>query len=428
MDADTGQVLYDKGMHHRVYPASTTKILTALLVVENAHPHEIMTATATALDLPYYGAHIWLVEGERLTVEDALYAMMLPSANDASNVLAEHVAGSLEAFAEMMNQRAYEIGAVNSNFTNAHGLHEDGHYTTAYDIALITSYAMQNEEFRRYFGAAFRLMPATNMNEERALHQMQYNLVAGIAGFDPEVTGGKVGFTNASRHTMSTTATRDGRNLVAVVMYSSARWDKFIDTRALFDFGFDEFVPIAVEAEEFAGGTVPVIQGGQEIGSATFGRNEPFTALIHASADPARLQIQRSAPGYYDPVHPAPYTISFELPQTLPFVPNTLGELELEPHLDIPVVAALTLPAEDAPRSPAWLTVLRVVGAVLGAAILAFAAFVFYRRHQIIKRRRRRMGRLELKQRAAEQTADAPVHRISSGYYSRDGYTRRRAR
>jgi len=271
-------------------------------------------------------------------------------------------------------------------------------------------------------------MPPTNMNVERPLHQMQYMLVPDIYGFDPEVTGGKVGFTNSARHTMSTTATRDDRNLVAVVMYSAARLDKFVDTRALLDFGFDEFVPFALEAEEFAAmAAVPVMQGGEEIGSAIFEHAGPFTALIHTSSDPAQLQIHRDTPRYYDLGYPAPYTISFELPVSLPFVPALLGAIELEPYLDIPVTAAM-LPLEGrVGTAPFWLTALRVAGTTLGSVILIFAVFVIYRRRQIAKRKRRRMERFELNIRRAEQARSVNNRQISaSGYY--DSYTRRKAR
>ena len=427
MDANTGQVLYDKGMHHRVYPASVTKILTALIAIENTQPHEMMTASATALDLPWYGAHIALVEGERLSVEDAIFAMMLPSANDASNVLAEHVGGSLEVFAEMMNRRAYEIGALGSNFTNSHGLHDENHFTTAYDIALITRYAMQNEEFRRYFGAAHHLMPATNMNTERHLHQMQYMLVYGIAGYDPEVTGGKVGFTDASRHTMSTTATRDGRDLVAVVMYTG-RGDKFLDTRALLDFGFDEFIPIAVEAEEFMGGVMPIIQSGEEIGTASFEHNQTFTALIHVQANPSELQIQRESPEYYVLGNTAPYTVRFELAQALPFVPALLGEVVLEPYLDVPAIA-LMLQLEAPASVPLWRQVLYVAGGTLAVMLLALVFIALHRIRMARRRRRRRMSRFEPSYNSVRQPGNMPTRRPpAGGHYVRNDYVQRRAR
>ena len=436
MDAITGQVLYNKGMHQRVFPASTTKILTALLAVEYAHPHDVLTVSESALaPLPHYGAHIALVVGEMLTVEDAIYAMMLPSANDASNVLAEHIAGDLESFARMMTERAHAIGAVNSNFTNAHGLHEDNHYTTAYDMALITRHAMKNPEFMRYFGAAHRLMPATNMNSERNLHQFQLMVVPDVDGYDPRATGGKVGFTNAARHTMSTTAYQDGRHLVCVVMYSSNRWDKFFDTYALLNFGFDEFAPLTVRAEDFSGTELPVIQDEQVIGSAVFESGGDFNALVHISADPAQLQTHPNSPGYFDYAAPGRYTVIFELPTTLPFVPNYLGTVILTPTVDIPTTAAGSLALEGHGRYPAWIDSLIIAGLAFGGFLLLFLLFVAYRRHQIRRRRRRRMERLERKRaqealRTEQDTRRSRLPRIPSRFPQPEpaAYNRRRAR
>jgi len=365
MDAQTGQVLYNKGMHQRVYPASTTKILTALLVVENARPHEIMTVTETALEnVPWYGAHIALVPGEEISVEDALFALMLPSANDAANVLAEHVAGSVEAFTRMMTERAHAIGAVNSNFTNTHGLHCEDHYTTAYDMALITRHAMENEEFRFYFGAERHTMQASNKNYERNWWNLQYMLLPESHVYCPYVTGGKVGFTNQARHTMSTSATRDGRTLICVVMYSTGRRDKFLDTDALLEFGFEEFVPFGVERETFSGSELPVLRQGQLVGSVVFEAQEDFTALIHISADTSRLQTRYERPRFYIYYDPELYIVRFDLPNILPFVPSLLGTVVLEPTLDITVMP--TMAPVYQPEERGWQRVLRISGIALG--------------------------------------------------------------
>jgi len=438
MDADTGQILYDKGMHQRVYPASTTKILTALLVVETALPHEIMTVSASALyGLPSYGSHIALVEGEFISVEDALYAIMLPSANDASNVLAEHVAGSLDAFALMLTERAHQIGAVNSNFTNAHGLHCENHFSTAYDMALITRHAMENEDFRRYFGAARHVMPPTNKNVERNFHNHQYMLVPEIGYFRPDVTGGKVGFTHPARNTMSTTASRDGRNLICVVMYSNARTEKFRDTAALLDFGFDEFVPFTVSRENFSGLEVPVTREGIIKGVAVFDSAHDFTALLHTSADPYQLRILQNNPGFYDYDNPAAFFASFELPSALPFVPSLLGTVELDPFLDIPIPAAfLSLDGAEA-SAPFWQRALRTAGIALGGLLILFALFVAYRRIQIAKRRRKRMERMERAERkrmeaelaaAARRPPNVTRRPRSDFYLTNNGYERRTVR
>ena len=404
MDADTGQVLYDKGMHRRVYPASTTKILTALLAVENLNPDEVMTVSESALaGLPFYGAHIALVVGEELTVEDAIFAMMLPSANDASNVLAEYVAGSLEAFAEMMTERAHQIGAVNTNFTNAHGLHCEDHFTTAYDMALITRHAMENEEFRRYFAVAHHLMPPTNKNVARDLHNFHYMLVPAIGYFDPTLTGGKVGFTQPARHTMSTTASRDGRNLVCVVMYSTARGDKFADTIALLDFGFDEFTAITIPRERFSGTELPVMQDGRELGYAIFEADSDFSALIHTLADPDELHIQTRRPDYYDYDNPSPYTVRFELVSPLPFVPNFLGMTELSPTVKIRAAetyAALLL-SEQRP-TPFWPRALTITGIALVGVVVLVVVLEARRKSQIKKRRIRRLEQLVRRQQAEQ--------------------------
>jgi len=433
MDADTGQILYNKGMHQQVYPASVTKILTALLVVENASPNEIMIVSASALaPLPSYGAHIALVEGEEISVEDALFALMLPSANDAANVLAEHIAGSQEAFAQMMTERAHAIGAVNSNFTNAHGLHCDDHFSTAFDMALITAHAMLNEDFQRYFGAARHTMEPSNMNTERNWTNFQYMLVPEVGYFSPDVIGGKVGFTHPARHTMSTVARRDDRTLVAVVMYSNMRTDKFVDTRALLDFGFDEFVPFTIGQGSVEGHELPVMQEGDAMGSAVFNLQEDFTALVHISADTSQLQIRHERAEYHDYSSPAPYVINFEMPTDLPFVPALLGAVEIEPVVYIPVVVA-SANASARFEVSSWLQEARMPLTVIGCVFALLVLLVVRRRYKIKKRRRLQMERLERRRRQMERNSrynyPPPYMVRGSNYYSRNSvYDHRKAR
>lgn len=401
MDADTGQVLYDKGMSQKVYPASTTKILTALLVVENTKPYEIMTVSATAVEeITYDNSHIALTEGEQLTVENALYALMLPSANDAANVLAEHVAGSQEAFAKMMTEKAHEIGAVNSNFANAHGLHDDKHYTTAYDMALITRYAMRNEDFRLYFGTDRYTMPKTNKNSERPFTNYQYMLVKETGYYNPDVIGGKVGFTNQAQNTMSTVARRGDRTLVCVVMHSVARGDKFADTGKLLNFGFDEFTSMTVFKEDIFGFQTPIRQEDKIVGSAVFSANEDFSALIHLSADPSNVKIRYDRPETYEKDAPIECIVSFEMAEAPAFVPPVLGALELAAAIKYPSVP-VSSPDTGTDSEPLWLLVLKTAGILLGCVLIVLLLFIAYRRYQIRKRRRQRKERLERKQREA---------------------------
>jgi len=148
MEANTGTVIYNKNMNKKMYPASITKIMTGLLALENCTLDEMMTASYNSVhSLPYNSSHIALDTGEQISVKDALYALAIESANDVANVFAEHIAGSNEAFGAMMTQRAKQLGANSTNFTNPHGLPEDEHYTTAYDMALITAQAIKKRWF-----------------------------------------------------------------------------------------------------------------------------------------------------------------------------------------------------------------------------------------------------------------------------------------
>jgi D-alanyl-D-alanine carboxypeptidase (penicillin-binding protein 5/6) len=281
LDGESGQVLFDKGKDAQVYPASTTKIMTAILVLESCALDEVVTVSRSALDIDEWdSASINLIVGEELTVDDALYALMLPSANDMANALAEHVAGTQEDFALMMTEKARELGAVNTNFTNAHGLPDDNHYTTAYDMALITKYAMQNSDFMRYFSADAHIISATNLQPiPRELRNYQEMLLAGSAFYDPSVTGGKVGYTGDAGHTMSTTAEKYGRSLICVVM-RSGRDEKFYDTAALLQHGFNDFQPASLPASAFRRGDIPVYVGGRQTGTAEFYSESGFDFLL----------------------------------------------------------------------------------------------------------------------------------------------------
>ena len=149
IDASSGTILAQKNADKKMYPASLTKIMTAILAIELGELTDVITVDD---DTPFEieGSHIALEPGEILTLKDLLYALMLPSANDAASVIAKHYGGSLENFVKMMNQKAKELGAYNTNFTNPHGLHDTNHYSTAADLALITKYAMENDTFKLY--------------------------------------------------------------------------------------------------------------------------------------------------------------------------------------------------------------------------------------------------------------------------------------
>lgn len=242
MEASSGQVLFDKSMDEIRYPASTTKIMTALLILENVKDlHQIVTFTDVITpDLAPGNSTINAKVGEQLTVEQCLYAIMLASANEVCTQMAVYVAGSVDHFVSMMNERAAQLGCKNTNFVNANGLPDPNHYTTAHDLALILAAAIQNEDFCRISGSATYTIPATNMTDSPRNLENSNALIKNGEYHYNGVIAGKTGHTEAAKNTLVTAASRDGMTLICVVLRSDGE-DRFLDTVNLFDYGFNNF-------------------------------------------------------------------------------------------------------------------------------------------------------------------------------------------
>lgn len=242
MEATTGQVLFDKEMDEIRYPASTTKIMTALLILENVKDLS-QTVTFTDVitpDLAPGNSTINAQIGEQLTVEECLYGIMLASANEVCTQMAVYVAGSVENFVSMMNKRAAELGCENTHFVNANGLPDPNHYTTAHDLARILAAAIKNEDFCKISGSASYTIPPTNMTPySRNLENSNALIKEGEYHYEG-VIAGKTGHTEAAKNTLVTAASRDGMTLVCVVLRSDGE-NRFIDTVSLFDYGFNNF-------------------------------------------------------------------------------------------------------------------------------------------------------------------------------------------
>lgn len=242
MDAKTGQVLFEKNMNEKLYPASITKILTILLGIEKGRLNDKITMSHQAVyTIPRGASHIALDEGEQITLEQALMAALLPSANDACNGIAEHISGSVSGFARLMNRRAREAGALNSSFVNPHGLPNSEQVTTAYDMAMITRAALQNDKFREIFSTVRYTIPPTNKQPEPRDLWSEHRMLTTNRFYYRGVIGGKTGYTRESQNTLVTAARRGDRELIAVVM-KSEDFGVYKDTIALFDYGFNEFV------------------------------------------------------------------------------------------------------------------------------------------------------------------------------------------
>ena len=242
MEATTGQVLFDKEMDEIRYPASTTKIITALLILENVKDLS-QTVTFTDVitpDLAPGNSTINAQIGEQLTVEECLYGIMLASANEVITQMTVYVAGSVENFVSMMNKRAAELGCENTHFVNANGLPDPNHYTTAHDLARILAEAIKNEDFCKISGSASYTIPPTNMTPySRNLENSNALIKEGEYHYEG-VIAGKTGHTEAAKNTLVTAASRDGMTLVCVVLRSDGE-NRFIDTVSLFDYGFNNF-------------------------------------------------------------------------------------------------------------------------------------------------------------------------------------------
>lgn len=248
MDASTGQILYEKNMDRRMYPASITKIMTALLALENGRLDQPLTMSEEAVfSIERGSSHIALDTDEQITLEQALYGLSIASGNDAANGIAEAIGGSMDGFAELMNRRASQLGAEGSHFVNAHGLPDDEHYTTAHDMALIMREAVQLPDFLQLFSEIRYEIPPTNKQPETRCLNSANCLVNGIIEYDG-IIASKTGYTDQAGHTLVTAANRNGRVLIAVVLKSYGKYDKYNDTTALFDYGYDHFRQVTIPA------------------------------------------------------------------------------------------------------------------------------------------------------------------------------------
>ena len=239
MDSRTTKPLYTKDENTRMYPASTTKIMTAILTLENCDLDEVVTANYSAIsNIPegYTTADIQI--GEQLTIEQLLELLLVHSANDAANVLAEYVGGSIDSFVSMMNTKLNDLGLTDSHFTNAYGLQDDNHYTTAHDLAFLMKYCLQNETFRKISGQASCAIPATNMWGPRKYDSTNQLLIAGNEYYYQYVFSGKTGFTSQAKHCLVTAAYNNNLELICVVLGND---DRFNITRSLYEYAFSNY-------------------------------------------------------------------------------------------------------------------------------------------------------------------------------------------
>ena len=246
MDADTGTILYNKNMDTIHFPASTTKIMTCLLAAENCSMDETVTFSKEAVfGIDRGSSNVGIDVGESITMEEAIYCVMLASANEVAAAIAEHISGSTEEFAKLMNKRAAELGCTNTHFMNANGLPNDEHWTTAHDLALIARAFNNNETCVRIASTSRYEVKATATQPDTFVIPNHHGMYPGKDYAYDGVTWGKTGYTNVARSTLVTAAERNGMNLICVVMKAEPP-AQYTDTATLLDYGFDNFQKLNV--------------------------------------------------------------------------------------------------------------------------------------------------------------------------------------
>ena len=253
MEAKTGTVIYEKNAYEKKYPASTTKIMTAILALENCELTDIATANYEALfTVPIGYANANIQVGEELTINQLLHVLLIHSANEAANILAEHIAGSVTSFATMMNAKATELGCLNTNFVNPNGIHNENHYSTAYDLALMGRYAMQNETFRKLVTTTFYTLPATN---KYATNDRVFGLTNDLIKKDTSdrvdnyyyeyATGIKTGYTDAAKSCIVASAKKNDIEYIVVILGAQTTENglsaRYLDCKNLFNYAFENY-------------------------------------------------------------------------------------------------------------------------------------------------------------------------------------------
>ena len=382
MDADTGVVLYEKNMHDTMYPASITKIMTAMLAVQHLEPEQVLTVSQTAVNaVPRTSSHISLQAGERLTVQDALYAIGMESANDAANVLAEAVSGSLEAFAEEMTRQAQALGAMNTHFANANGLPDSQHFTTAYDMALITAAALKQEGLATYFSTVNYTFPATNLSPARSFSNKD-RLLPGGQYYYEGVLMAKTGWTTSAQGTFAAVVKQGDTTLVAVTLKSPLLEDKYKDTHKLMDYGFTHYSAVKVSGEQ--------VTAQLSLGEYTPVKGQKFTYLIPTGTLFADIRYSLSEEVELSPDSPLNITVPVSATLGDTVLPGIEVKLERPaPPREAYILAELLSPqGMDPEQVQAILNALRIPAAVVGVLLLIFILLLF--RRQILRYRRRK--------------------------------------
>lgn len=246
IDSETGKVLFDKNANQKMYPASTTKILTAIIAIEKCNLTDSVTASYNAImSIPAGYSNAAIQENEVLTVEELLNVFLIHSANEAGMILAEHISGSIANFADLMNEKVLEIGCTNTHFTNPSGIHDVNHYSTAYDMALIAQYCMKNDTFRNIVSKTSCTIAPTNKYDARYFVNTNDLILPSSQYYYKYAIGIKTGYTSQAKNCLIAASSKDNLELITVVLGAqtteTGKSGRNIDTINLFEYGYSNY-------------------------------------------------------------------------------------------------------------------------------------------------------------------------------------------
>lgn len=285
IDANTGMILYSKNADKKMYPASTTKILTSIIAIENCNLTDKVTVNNSAIStIPSGYSSAGLVSGEVLTVEELLTVFLVHSANEAGNVLAEYISGSINEFSNLMNEKAQEIGCTNSNFLNPSGIHNDNHYSTAYDLSLIARYCMKNSTFRNIVSMPKCIIGATNKSEKRTYSNTNDLINPSSKYYLEDCIGIKTGYTSEAKNCLISACSKNGIGLICVVLgagtLDTGESGRYVDSKALFNYGYSNYSLKTIFKKDAVFKTIEIDNGTKETRSLDLILEDDLTLFV----------------------------------------------------------------------------------------------------------------------------------------------------
>ena len=406
-DLTTGDVLFTKNAYQKMYPASTTKMMTCILALENLDLNSTITVDGKASGLG--GNTLNLKTGERFLAKDLLYGTMIESANDGAMAIALAVAGNEEDFAAMMNKKADEIGCTNTHFVNPHGLHNDNHYSTAYDLFLIARYCMQNETFRDIVSTVSYTIPATNMTSETRVREntnwllnnttnsLYVNGVKRLPKYDGCI-GIKTGMTNKAGNCLVAAAKRNNTTIIAVTLKAPGPYERVADGIALLDLGFNTIKTEKPLSKGTELGTIKVKRGSVKTVNALLDSDVFATLKMQETADIITSKVELNEE------LTAPVSKGAIVGKVSVFKAGTLvGDYNAVAANDVPKGGPLSVFGIDDATAAKIGKVIKIILIILVILVVLFAAWVVYEKEKVRRKKARKAARLKAKQEAEKK-------------------------